>query len=1145
MVTTGQDASVNSGWTSNNRRWGNGAVMFDGTDDYISVPNSSALNPSGDFSIEAWIRPTVVANQGVYVKMEINANVGYRLTLRSTGLIWCDVGTANSGTGIDTNSTVRYDIGVWQHITCVRSGSVLSIYKNGVLQQSASVSNATISTVTNVTMGLNTGEYLSGVLDTTRLYSRALSASEILSNYNSGAIEFQIRGGNTTTPDDGTWSNWTNTNETQVESFDNSYLYSTNSVGLIAYWPMDEASGTTVADVKYSYNATATGSTVTTGVYSYGRYFNGSSYYISTPSITPYNSSRTVEFWFKPMATGSQRGILSVGNGVAETAPLWLIVQTSGNLLSVYHGAAYRNGTTVLTAGTWYHAAYTYNASSNQVVLYLNGKVEYSGTAADSNFNNTNLYIGTGYGGYFSGNIDEVRIYNMALPASTIQADYVQGNNPNFASFIQQTSGGIKIEGTNSNRITNNQGQGLIDYWNLNESSGSTLTDSVGSNNLTASGTSITAGKYNLARSFNGSSDYASISSNLGITNGEITEEVWVKPTNATLSSDHPAIVSHYDDSAKVDYRIFQYTGGIGVARHAPNVAWNATSQVAVTAGQWYHVALTYSGTTLCFYLNGVIVYAASVSSTGSGSYTTQTVIGRGTATAQTYFAGAIDEVKIYNVAKTADQILEDYNATSTYYVNYNLSSTDLSSKTSVPFYIASDQPGSNISAILGESAFANYQTDANTVGLWHLDDISGKGAYIKDYSGKGNDGTASGTTYTSNGKISGARIFNGTSDIISVADNDSLSFTQNLTLDGWFKTSSSNTSQVILDKETGGSYYPEYSLYVNAGNVRGLINSANSGTNLTYVTSPLATYADGKWHYAAMTYDGSALKLYVDGILTAVTATNISLWNSTSPLGLGRDPGTNSTKFTGTLDELRVSNVARTADQIRQAYEVGLRTLNINVNFGAKLNSSNLISNSSDTSFIVDATQLGFFNMGSNLYIGDKIIIKEITNSTEYIAQGTVSTVNQITGAVTVLNWDSGSTFPSGGFTIRAKVFKWEKEYIPIAGRTIGTQIDAISLLTLRITDVYGGRNIWIDDLKSDGGYINSTNTPIDLGQPYSYVQYRAIFLTADGNVSPYLNQVQVSYQDNGPSLDQLMRHGQWFDSSGQRKSFWWVNSN
>ncbi len=106
--------------------------------------------------------------------------------------------------------------------------------------------------------------------------------------------------------------------------------------------------------------------------------------------------------------------------------------------------------------------------------------------------------------------------------------------------------------------------------------------------------------------------------------------------------------------------------------------------------------------------------------------------------------------------------------------------------------------------------------------------------------------------------------------------------------------------------------------------------------------------------------------------------------------------------------------------------------------------------------------------------------MLKETSSGTEYIAQGDLATVDNDTGAVTVSSWDSGSTFPSGGFTTSATVFKWQREYVDIR-YPLGEDIDAITRLQFKkITDVPA--EFWVDDVKKatySSDYAGASFTP------------------------------------------------------------------
>jgi hypothetical protein len=230
---------------------------------------------------------------------------------------------------------------------------------------------------------------------------------------------------------------------------------------------------------------------------------------------------------------------------------------------------------------------------------------------------------------------------------------------------------------------------------------------------------------------------------------------------------------------------------------------------------------------------------------------------------------------------------------------------------------------------------------------------------------------------------------------------------------------------------------------------------------------------------------------------------------------------------FDGSIDEVRISDTARSASEIYESYNIGKRMLQPKIKFKADLQSSNLITDSNDKTFDISETAYDTTEHIENLESGDKIIITEST----YRAQGTVSTVNTSTGTVTVGSWDSGSTFPSGGYTTSAKVFKWQKEYL------YTSQVDEEYLTSLdQITMITSGQaNIWYDDVRAgeELAYLEQAQ----------YVQYQPIFTRWDDSplLDLYLTQVTIDYT-SGPTMEQIMRHGKWFNSSGEKQPFWWV---
>ncbi|MFZ2026353.1 MAG: LamG domain-containing protein [Microgenomates group bacterium] len=625
----------------------------------------------------------------------------------------------------------------------------------------------------------------------------------------------------------------------------------------------------------------------------------------------------------------------------------------------------------------------------------------------------------------------------------------------------------------------------------------------------TPTGTTVVKGISGKARSFNGSSDKIVIPNNstFDFRTGNFTIQLWVKPT--TIAGNYEGLLSTYNGSVGFWLATSYGTNG-HIAWWNPTNGW-IDSGVSLDTNVWQHLAVSRLNGTVNIYKNGKVI-SSTAGWTGDISSTASLTVGLGY-TGYAYYGGAIDEIRIQKTARTSEEIAEDYRAGRDTYSEIAISLADLSNKTILPFYVAADRPGTYLSVAMGESSFVNNQADINTLAFWHLDEQAGSGAYVKD----GADihhGTPVGTTSVL-GKVGSARSFTGT-DNISLGNQSIVDNLANVTVDAWvYPTVETAATHFRLFSENAVLYVGHY-----GGNVSFYMGNGAAWVNST-VSGPLLPL--NQWSYVSWVKSGTDAYIYVNGQQVLSMAAPATLGTSSVGNYLSTSDGTTQ-PWTGSMDEVRISNVARTADEIRQAYEVGLRSHSITIDFGAKLDAGNLIANSGDLSFTVDATSYGLNQKGSNIYPEDKIIVRENYDGTEYTAQGTVTSVNPSTGALTVLSWDAGGTFPAGGFTANADVFKWQKEYWNItASQSIHR--NATDLLTLRFTDGNEARTVWIDDLKSNGNYLtNAAGSSIASSLGDRYFQYRTIFHSSDEAVSANLTSVTLNYNANvAPALPTL----------------------
>ena len=174
-----------------------GSIVFDGLDDYISGGGSIIPVGTGDYYIESWInRTTVPSHISVTIVCGLDNNSFYfgfgRTYNGANGLR-----VAKSNVADAENCAFNFTANTWYHVAVVRTSSVVYFYING--QQQTTLGSGTSnfsflsSTVTRIGAGSSISpilEPLNGNISNIKYYNRALSATEVLQNYNATKSRF-------------------------------------------------------------------------------------------------------------------------------------------------------------------------------------------------------------------------------------------------------------------------------------------------------------------------------------------------------------------------------------------------------------------------------------------------------------------------------------------------------------------------------------------------------------------------------------------------------------------------------------------------------------------------------------------------------------------------------------------------------------------------------------------------------------------------------------------------------------------------------------------------------------------------------------------------------------------------------------------
>jgi len=420
--------------------------------------------------------------------------------------------------------------------------------------------------------------------------------------------------------------------------------------GLAGYWSFDEGGGQTAFDASGNGNdgTLVNGPKWTQGKNGGALQFDGKDDYVDCGNGSSLNFGTgdfTAEYWIYytgSAAVNREKTFLGKASASANN-PGWYsgLTTYSGNgtnlkLLSSITNGAWGTGNlehgAYFSPNTWQHVVLI--RSGTTLKHYRNGspdgQITKTGIGANVN-NNLSFTIGAYSNGTVpvNGIIDEVRIYNRALTEAEVRYHYNHG--------------------------------GPVAQWDMDEGSGSVINDKSGNgNNGTISGATWVQGKHGTALSFDGVDDYVDCG-NASILSApkELTVGAWFRAN--TVAPDQQIVgKQNFHD----EYRLILYSNSLKGQIYDANTEYTVSSDnggITIAAGNWYHGEMTYDGQILKLYVNGVQVDSLNLD-IDINPNSLNLNIGKNSEECY-FFNGLIDEVRIYDYARTEEEIRLDYNA--------------------------------------------------------------------------------------------------------------------------------------------------------------------------------------------------------------------------------------------------------------------------------------------------------------------------------------------------------------------------------------------------------------------------------------------------------------------------------------------------
>ena len=837
------------------------AFSFDGVDDYVSFGNTAGNFGTSDFTVDFWIKTTSTRKEGVIGKRSVcGIPTFWDIRLFPPGHLFIEV---SDGTIPNLNqmlTTKPVNDGVFHHVAVIRQGATLTVYLDGMFDNSRTVSTVA-SLVSNADLiagksrctSVDGTDSFTGLLDEVEIFDRALSASDIQRLFNAGSAG-KCR--SCVSP----------------------------PAGMISWVPGDghpkDLIGANPGTLK-------NGAMFAPGMVGQAFSLDGVNDYVELPSDPSLNigtGDLTIDAWIKPDSVNQVRPIVSRDNTFGFSMTGYSLDLTSGKLAFVTGDGTtfgYNVSSATIPVGVWTHVAATLNRSNaagvpSGITLYINGVATSStpGTVPGSIDAAVPLLIGrrppnNAYlnhpGFFFDGVIDEVEIFNRALRPEEIDSIAKARSAgkckscapppPNMVAWLPGDGNANDIVGTSHGTLQN--------------------------------GATFATGIVGQAFNLDGDDDYVDVGGGFNL--DAMTLDAWVFIDPATNKGERP-VISKYPNFVLIGVPIKHFTlkssstgnDGRPVFEVAIGSAIDRVqSPTALTAG-WHHIAgvRDYSTGRFELYADGQMF---KVMPTVQGKIDSQinTLIGQlrpnlgpHFSLPEDNFAGLVDEVEIFDRAVGQSEIQAIYNA------------GGLGKCRSCV------QPPPNMVAWL--------PGDGNT------NDIAGT-----------NHGTLQNGATFAPGRVGQAFSLNGTGAFVQAPDSPALNPGSQLTIDAWINPVSlvsNGQANRIVDKITGGSTNG-YNFDIRLGRLRAIFGG-NILTGAAVI--PLNT-----WTHVAAVYDGTQLKLYVNGMLDAVSTAGGVIPSNTLPLRIGADSNGNSL-FDGRIDEVEIFNRALSQSEILAIVNAG-----------------------------------------------------------------------------------------------------------------------------------------------------------------------------------------------------------------------------
>ena len=587
--------------------WSN---YFDGSGDFLSWNSGSSVAfGTSDFTVEAFVYVTSTPNTKYIIDARDSSNTGawaFAFGLGGTGY---KLGFFDGTTTIE-EATASIPNNSWQHCVAVRSGTTLSVYLNGGRVATATNSkNLNVSPTTSYvgTRYTGSGYDIEGYISNVRIIK--------------GTAAYDPTQTTITVPT----AQLTDVTNTVLLTCASNSFFDKNTQ---ATAKTITAAGTPSIQAFSPFAPTAAYSAATVGG---SGYFDGTGDFLNS-SHPALNATFTIEAWVYRTSGSALQSIVFLNSGGVSGVIVYI---DASNFLVVTDGVTGQSAFSNLTVpiNAWAHVAVV--RSGGTTTGYVNGVVAGSHSFTPGAVNAATIARYTAASPlFFPGYISNVRVVNGT-------AVYTGAFTPPTAPLTAITDTSLLLNFTNA---------GITDATAKND------LETVG--NASISTTQSQFGGSSI--SFDGTGDGLILPASpfYNFLDGNFTVEAWVYIAgNSPLDGLSRRIANIFSVSTSSAFSFNFIIRGDGTTTGTGLEIYNGTNIVNVTGtisqSTWHHIAVTKSGTSVYFFLNGTQMGTTQTTSGNWGSATVAAQVGRAAVTSYTFdLNGYIDDLRVTRFAR-------------------------------------------------------------------------------------------------------------------------------------------------------------------------------------------------------------------------------------------------------------------------------------------------------------------------------------------------------------------------------------------------------------------------------------------------------------------------------------------------------------